>query len=98
MYIKIHESYRKVVAICDEEVVGKTFEEGNRLLDVKESFYKGDEIEEERVVERLRQLNLDDATFNIVGEKAIKGAIDAGIVSEENVSRIQNIPFALVLI
>jgi len=42
MFVKIIESYRNVVAIADEELVGKKFFEGNKQLDVKESFYKSE--------------------------------------------------------
>lgn len=98
MYIKIHESYRKVVALCDKELAGKKFEEGKRQLDVKESFYVGEEIDHEKAVDKLRQLNLDDSTFNIVGERSINAAIRAGIISQDNVSKVQDIPFTLVLV
>jgi hypothetical protein len=43
MFINIiHSSCRDVVAICDSELLGKVFEEGQLQLDVKESFYKGE--------------------------------------------------------
>ncbi|MBU0466043.1 MAG: DUF424 family protein [Nanoarchaeota archaeon] len=98
MQIKIHESYRKVVALCDSELVGKKFEEEKMQLDVRENFYKGDEIDEEHVLEKLKQLALDDATFNIVGEKAVKAAVKAGIIAEEGVGKVSGVPFALVLL
>ena len=44
MYIKIHRSYRNVVAICDAEILGKKFEEGKRVLDVRESFYNNEKV------------------------------------------------------
>jgi uncharacterized protein len=98
MQIKIHESYRKVVALCDSELVGKKFEEGNMQLDAKESFYKGEEVDEEKIVGMLKNFSADDSTFNIIGEKSVKAAIDSGIIIEGNVGRVQGIPFALVLL
>ncbi len=44
MLVNIIKSYRDIVAICDSELLGKYFEEGNFQLDVKESFYKGDTL------------------------------------------------------
>ena len=40
----------------------------------------------------------EDATFNIVGDKSIKTAITAGIITEEEVGIIKEIPYALVLL
>ena len=54
MYLKIHESYRKVVALADADIMGKIFEEGKKQLEVRENFYKGDLIGEERAVEMLK--------------------------------------------
>ena len=39
----------------------------------------------------------DDATFNIIGKKSIKTALEAGIISKEGIKKIQNIPFALIV-
>ena len=98
MFLKIHKSYRDVVAICDSDLIGKRFEEGKFQLDVKESFYKGDEVSEERAIFLLRKISREDATFNIVGKNSVKAAIQAGIIEEEAVSEVQGVPFALLLL
>lgn len=98
MYLKIHESYRKVVALCDKELIGKKFEEGKMQLDVRENFYKGNEITQEKIIERLKQMKLDDSTFNIVGEKSVNAAISAGIITKGNIGKVNGIPFALLLL
>ena len=98
MFFKIHRSYRDVVAICDSELVGKSFEEGIFQLDVKESFYKGQEAEEEEILRVIRRMSAEDATFNIVGEKATSLMIREGLISKEGIKKIQNIPFAMVLL
>jgi len=97
MFVKIHKSYRDVVAICDSELLGKYFEEGECQLDIKESFYKGEEISEEETFEILKNFSVEDATFNIVGEKSINLALKAGVIKEEGIGKIDNIPYALVL-
>ena len=98
MHIKIHESYRKVVALCDDELIGKKFEEGKMQLDVRENFYKGEEIGDKEAVKVLKDYFSDDATFNIVGAKSVKAALDAGIILKGNVGKVQGIPFALLLL
>jgi hypothetical protein len=98
MFLKIHKTYRDIVAICDSELIGKVFEQGKFQIDVKESFYKGEEISEEKVIEIMKNFSKEDATFNIVGEKSINTALKAGIISEEGIKKIQGVPFALVLL
>ncbi len=97
MFIKVHESYREVVAICDSDLIGKYFEEGEFQLDLKESFYKGEELSEEETFKAIQSAAIEDATFNIVGENSIKIALKAGIIEEEGIKKINGIPFALVL-
>lgn len=98
MFIKVIRSYRDVVAICDSSILGKRFEQGNFQLDIKESFYKGEEVSEEKAIEILKSMSKEDATFNIAGENAVNAAIKAGVISKESVGKIQGIPFALVLL
>ncbi len=96
--IKVHKSYRAVVAICDIELIGKKFEEGIKQLDVRENFYKGDEMSEDEATQIMQDQNKEDATFNIVGENSVNLAIKAGIIPKEASLKIQNIPYALKLL
>lgn len=98
MYLKIHDSYRKVIAVCDKELIGKKFEEGKRQLDVRDNFYRGEEIEKEKLLRILELGKVNDATFSIVGERVVKLALESGIISEENIGKVQGVPFALVLL
>lgn len=97
MYVNIIKSYREVIAICDAELLGKYFEEDKFQLDVKESFYKGEDTPEKKAILIMQDMLKEDATFNIVGEKSVNAAIKAGIISEQGVGKIQGIPFALIL-
>jgi hypothetical protein len=98
MFINIIKSYRYVVALADEELIGKVFYEGNFQLDVKENFYKGEGKTPEEISEILRDMKIEDATFNIVGKESVALALETGIIDEENIGEIEGIPFALVLI
>ena len=98
MIINIIKSYRDVVAICDSELLGKYFEEDKFQLDIKESFFKGEEKSEEEVMKVIQNMKKEDATFNIVGERATNIAIKSGIVSKDSVRTIGGVPFALILL
>lgn len=98
MFVKIIKTYRNVVAVCDKELLGKVFEEGIRLLDVKESFYRGEQVSEEKAIEIMKKYFVEDATFNIVGARSVQAALNAGIISEENIGEVSKIPFALTFL
>lgn len=98
MFLKVINSYRSIVAACDKEIIGKIFEEGKLQLNLKESFYKGEEVEEKEMIELLKDYSKEDATFNLVGKKVINSAIKAGIIKEENIGTIEDIPYALILL
>jgi hypothetical protein len=97
MLVRIYQSYRRVVAICDLELLGKKFEEGNIQLDIREDFYNGERKTEDEVIEIIKREEREDATFNLVGEKSVKAGIKAGIINEEGIMRVQGIPHALSL-
>lgn len=96
--IKVINSYRTIVAVCDENLIGKYFEQEKLQLDLKESFYKGDLVSEEKAVETIQDMIKEDATFNIVGENSIKAAIQAKAITEEAIGKIAGIPYSLIFL
>ena len=95
--MKIHDSYRMIVAVADSDLIGKTFEEGIRQIEVRENFFKDKDIECDELSKILKEMDKEDATFNIVGEESVKCAIESGIVSKEGVMKIEGVPVALGL-
>lgn len=95
--LKIHSSYRVVVAVCDLELINKKFEEGKLQIHLRENFYKDKVVDIEEATKIIKQQMLNDATFNIVGENSISAAMSAGLIEPSSISSIQGIPFALTL-
>ncbi|WP_297475644.1 DUF424 domain-containing protein [Thermococcus sp.] len=91
IYVKIYRVQGEVLlAACDEELLGKTFREGELKLEVKERFYKGELMEEDEL-EHL----LEEATIaNLTGERCVSKAIELGYVDENRVLYIAGIPHA----
>ena len=83
MFFKIHKSYRYVIAIADKELIGKTFEQDKFQLNVKENFFKGEEINEEKAIPLMQNYEKEDATFNIIGKKSTQAALKAGIITKQ---------------
>ena len=81
MQIKIHKAYRTIVTVCDSNLIGKTFEQGIKQIEIRENFFKGDEKNKHEVIEILKQMDKEDATFNLVGNEYILiGKWDTGVV------------------
>ncbi len=98
MLVNIIKSYRKIVTICDSELLGKKFEEGKFQLDLKASFYDGKKYSEEKIRELIREFSVEDATFNIVGKRAVSLALKEGVFLKEDVQRIGGIPYIFLLL
>ena len=73
-----------LVAVCDEDIVGKKFKEGDLRIEIREEFYGKESYDEEEVKRALKQATI----ANISGEKAVKLAIELGIVDESRVLKI----------
>ncbi len=98
MWVKIHKSYRTIVAVCDENLLGKKFEEGIKQLDVRENFYNGQKMSKEELISLLRREAKEDATFNIVGKESIQTALEARLIEKNSWGILKGIPFVLVLV
>lgn len=79
-----------LIGACDEELIGKKFEDGKLQIDVSKSFYDG-----ERISADVLKKFLEDATIaNLVGEETVKCAIELGLVDPSCVLKIKGIPHA----
>ena len=89
MYLKVAKG---IVAVCDRELLGRKFEEGKLVLDLKKasSFYKGRIGSREEVMKALRNAK----SVNLVGEKAVEAGIASGLIKKENVIKIDGIAHA----
>ncbi len=79
----------KIVAVCDEKLLGKKL---NEYTKISEYFYKGELVGEEKVVEELKKAT----TANIFGNDAVKIAVKSGVIDADNVKEIGGVKYALL--
>ena len=85
MIVKERETQKGLlVAVCDEDVLGETFESGEVSLTVTEEFYGGEAVDESAVVDSLSRANV----ANIVGRRAVELAVEEGFIDEANVLEV----------
>ncbi len=83
--VKFHET---VVSLCDEELIGKSFEDVKHSLVVSERFFRGEEMRKKQVLEVLKHAT----SMNLVGKKIIAIALEAGYIKKEDILTIQGVP------
>jgi len=98
MLVKIHQSYRSIVAVCDSNLIGRKLIEGERALDLTGQFFRGEEKTKEEVEEILEDMRKEDASFNIVGKESCNVAVEVGLIDEEGIFYVSGVPFSLVLL
>ncbi|MBP2029144.1 hypothetical protein J2755_000064 [Methanohalophilus levihalophilus] len=89
MYLKIHkQGDGMVLAACDQKLIGSKLKKGKICVEVTESFYKGDIVSEEKLMEELKCC----VNANLFGEKVINCAIKCGMVDPDTVMIIDGVP------
>ena len=80
-----------LVAICDEEVVGKEIEiENGFKIVANERFYKEKLINESEALELMQKATIG----NLLGERIIRLAVEKGVISPESIILIGGVPHA----
>lgn len=81
-----------LLAACDDDVLGKTFEEGELCLSVTEAFFGGEKVSREMFIEQLNEATI----VNLVGKEVIMIASELGMMDENGVIEIAGIPHAQI--
>ena len=75
-----------VLALADEDLMGKHFEEGDLVLDIT-TFYKGNLVESESLSDVIEKATI----INAVGLRSTKILVDKGIITQEQIKKIAGI-------
>jgi hypothetical protein len=91
MCLKTYQQGREtLIAVCDSDILGKKFAEGNLCIEVCSDFFG-----EEKASSAEVEVAMKGATMaNFVGCKAVEHAIRLGYVDRENVLCIDGVLYA----
>ncbi len=73
-----------ILAACDAEIIGETFRGDGLRIFVSRGFYGGEETTPEELLAAFRNVTV----INLVGNRAVQLAVDAGIVDPGRVIMI----------
>lgn len=91
MVLKIYRTDREVlIAVCDRDLLGKTFEDGKLQLDINPGFYGQDAASLAEIEAALHEATI----ANFAGSRAVSCAISLGYVDRGNVLEIAGVPCA----
>lgn len=81
-----------LLAVCDKEHLGKTFEEGEISFTVSERFFGGEEITEKELIQLIKEFN----SVNLFGNKCVEIAEKEGLISSASIIKIKGIKHAQI--
>lgn len=94
MYIKIHGTGdSKVVAICDESLIGKKLSNKDIGIEVTEMFYKGKKIN----TKELKKIIKNEKNVNLIGKETVTCAIEENILNTDNIIWFGDIPHTIIM-
>lgn len=85
---------QRLLAACDEELLGTRHSEGKFRLDVTPTFYDGLRVGEPELGHYLRSCTV----ANLVGRRTVEVAVGLGLVDPRNVLTIGGVPHAQLLV
>ena len=85
---------QRLLAACDEDLLGDVYQEGKFRLEVRTAFYDGMRVEEEALGAMLGQCTV----ANLVGPRTVAVATRLGFIEEANVMKVDGVPHAQLLV
>ncbi len=97
VYVKIHQNRTgNVVAICDYELLGKKLVDRDKNITfyIDPYFYKGEIMNIDHALEKLKKARI----ANLIGNNIVEAAIDKGYISREAVLEISGVKHAQLIV
>lgn len=89
--VRVHRQGGDVlVAACDRELLGSVLRDGELKLEVRSTFYEGEDASEELLLNRLTIATV----ANLVGERTVAVAVKHRFIDEECILYIDGVPHA----
>ena len=83
-----------MLAIADSDLVGKSFSQDEKEIEVLESFYGNDTANSDEIMKKMGEATV----VNALGENITTLLVEGGAVSSEDVVEICGIPHAQIVV
>jgi len=89
---KHYNQITNILAVCDEEHLGKTFEDEKISFTVSEKFFGGEAITQKELFELINEFD----SINMFGDKCVEMAEKEGLISSASIIKIKGIKHAQI--
>lgn len=94
VYVKIRKwGQHTLLAVCDQDILGKTFRKDGVVFEIKEEFYNGYKTDIEEALALIKRSTI----VNLCGRNIVKKAIERGYVHPEAVYEICGVLHAQIM-
>lgn len=83
---------KKMLNICDADLLGKKITQGDLTMNISESYY-GDRFVEEEEAETLLK---NSSIINMAGPETISLSVKLGVGSENGIKKVSGVPFLII--
>ncbi len=80
---------RLILAICDKDLLDKTFEDSTSILNLKSGFYKGEDLSDNIIIDLFKKAYI----INAVGTDSVALLVKEKIILPEQVKQIKKVPY-----
>ncbi len=80
-----------MLAVCDENILGKTLKDAGFEFFVDPRFYKEDAGNKKTI----KQLLAQSVDANLIGKEAVECGLELGLIDEDNITKIGEVPHAI---
>jgi len=81
-----------LVNICDEELVGRTLEDGKLKVHLSKEFYSGEVVAKGEALRLIRTCSI----VNLAGTRSVSLALDNAVGAREAIRKIEEVPFLMI--
>ena len=81
-----------LVNMCDEELVGRTVEEGKLKVHLSKDFYSGEVVDKGEALRLIRTCSI----INLAGFRSVSLAVDNNVGVPEAIREIEEVPFLMI--
>ena len=94
VYVKVTKWGRHtLLAVCDTDILGKTFKKDGIVFEIKEEFYNGYKTNIDEALELIEQSTI----VNLCGRNIVKKAVEKGYVHPEAIFEICGVLHAQIM-
>lgn len=84
---------RLILAICDKDLLDKTFEDSTGILNLKSGFYKGDDVSDNIIIDLFKKAYI----INAVGAKSVALLVKEKMILSEQVKQMKKVPYVQIM-